>query len=182
VSYEIGRDIEALYQRLTNLESQLKSSKGKPCNCSDQEKIEIPSVPKKGIRMQSLNISETHKMKIISFIAGGEMDNALIADPNKTYIKVENNIKYMVHIHPSSEKFDIGSLFTEDKMMAGLGFGRCKCYKWGNWKCHSTRYDKDCCDKNSYMNGADEHCDLTCSSYVAIWYIECGKCGQPEDC
>ncbi|MEK4599451.1 hypothetical protein CN995_20310 [Bacillus cereus] len=182
-NYEIGKDIEALNQRISNLEDQLQFSNNDDCNCGESEEIlEIPPVPEKGIRLQSLKISETGTtMKIISIVNKGEMDYMLAFDSNRTYIEVKDDIKYIVYIHPSSEKFKLESILTKN-LMSSLGFGRCGCYKWGNWKCHSTRYDKDCIGKEKYFKGADKHCDLTCSSYVAIWYIECGKCGQPDPC
>ncbi|MDA2480495.1 hypothetical protein PDN61_29720 [Bacillus cereus] len=182
-NYEIGKDIEALNQRISNLEDQLQFSNNDDCNCGESEEIlEIPPVPEKGIRLQSLKISETGTtMKIISIVNKGEMDYMLAFDSNRTYIEVKDDIKYIVYIHPSSEEFKLESILTKN-LMSGRGFGRCGCKKWENWKCHSTRYDKDCMSKEKYFNGAHKHCDQTCGNYIAIWYIECGKCGQPDPC
>lgn len=47
-NYEIGKDIEALNQRISNLEDQLQFSNNDDCNCGESEEIlEIPPVPEK---------------------------------------------------------------------------------------------------------------------------------------
>ncbi|WP_156934353.1 hypothetical protein [Paenibacillus zanthoxyli] len=128
---------------------------------------------------------ESHKsgdltVKSFSVLAGSAMENSLIEHSQAKTFQV-GSIKYVTYVYPSFQKFNFDAVLNP-QFYAGLGMGRCSCKKWGNWKCHSTRYDRDCVDMNAYLNRANEHCDLTCGSYTAYWYMECGKCGQPEDC
>lgn len=130
-------------------------------------------------------ILESHRIgefavKIFKVLAGSVMENSLIEHPQANTFQI-GGIKYVTYIYPAFQKFNFDAVLNP-QFYRGLGMGRCSCKKWGNWSCHSTRYDRDCVDMHAYLNRAHEHCDATCGGYHAIWYRECGKCGEPENC
>ncbi|HDR6757706.1 hypothetical protein ACTFRD_24940 [Bacillus cereus group sp. MYBK249-1] len=159
-------------------ESKQEFSHDCGCGCNDIENVNvewdmeyIPDL----MKVITSRVSDTEILRIISYSLDSKYDVDLNSLPADVLIQVRNNRKFIMDFYQLKQNFDMSKYFKTNPLR-GLGSGRCECRKWGHWSCNNTRYDQDCVDMNAYFNRANEHCDVTCGNYVAVWWPTPDKC------
>lgn len=164
--YEIGRDIERLNHRVTELERDGSSD----CGCNgEQEEVLIPFENKDGIIINFTPL--THSQTLITIItkSGTEVGNGFVPRANGSLVE-KDGFKVLTIIHPTDVPFIPSNHYTF--AYAGLGFGRGWCKNRNGLGCGGRiNLDKDCVDQGSYMNWCSDRCPFyhLCAG-TWVWY------------
>jgi hypothetical protein len=154
--------VEELNRRIAALEQR------KPCGCSDAPEDRFVELTNGMVMVASRPVSRT--LRVIVIRVKAEAGAAQLFTP-AAYCTVvtEKDETVMSFLHPADKRVDYSVLLSRS-VLAGLGNGRCRCCKWGNWKCHWRDFNEDCVDREAYLNRLDDFCDSTCQcAYIGSW-------------
>lgn len=171
--YEIGRDIERLNHRVTELEREASND----CGCNDeQEEVFYPFENKDGILINFRPLAHSHTLITVITKSGTEVGDGFVPIDNSALVE-NNGFKVLTIILPSGTPFIPSDHYTF--AYAGLGFGRGWCRRRNGPRCGGRlNLDKDCVDKNSYLNYCSNKCGfLDFCPGTWYWYPDTeGRC------
>ncbi len=151
--YEIGRDIERLNYRVTELERNDSND----CGCNgQQEEVFYPFENKDGIVINFTPLTHSHTLITVITKSGTEVGNGFVPKEISSLVEKEG-FKVLTIILPTDAPFIPSDHFTF--AYAGLGFGRGWCKNRNGLKCGGKiNLDEDCVDMEAYMNRCSAKC------------------------
>ncbi|MBY0147731.1 hypothetical protein [Neobacillus niacini] len=167
--YEIGRDIERLNHRITELEG--KDSNDCGCN-GEQEEVYYPFENNDGIVIKFTPLTPSQTLITVTTKSGTEVGNGFIPIEANSSLVEKDGFKVLTIIHPTDAPFTPSDHYTF--AYRGLGFGRGWCKNRNGLKCGGKiNLDKDCVGQDSYMNWASGKCPfLHMCGGEWYWYLD----------